>query len=29
MRLKLSYSINGNTVNEMGEVSTFPTELWQ
>ncbi|XP_005091259.1 AP-1 complex subunit gamma-1 isoform X2 [Aplysia californica] len=29
MRLKISYSHNGATVDEMGEVNTFPAELWQ
>ncbi|XP_052229804.1 AP-1 complex subunit gamma-1-like isoform X2 [Dreissena polymorpha] len=29
MRLKLSYSQNGNTVTEMGEVNSFPQELWK
>ncbi|GFS06594.1 AP-1 complex subunit gamma-1 [Elysia marginata] len=29
MRLKISYSQNGNMVNEMAEVNTFPSELWQ
>lgn len=29
MRIKLSYSQNGNTVTEMGEVSNFPENLWQ
>jgi AP-1 complex subunit gamma-1 len=29
MRLKICYTQNGNTINEMGEVSTFPPELWQ
>ncbi|XP_053401363.1 AP-1 complex subunit gamma-1-like isoform X2 [Mercenaria mercenaria] len=29
MRLKLSYTQNGNSVTEMGEVNNFPSELWQ
>eukprot|EP00106_Octopus_bimaculoides_P016729 XP_014784171.1 PREDICTED: AP-1 complex subunit gamma-1-like isoform X1 [Octopus bimaculoides] len=29
MRIKLSYSQNGNTVTEMSEVSNFPENLWQ
>ncbi|BFZ13168.1 hypothetical protein BsWGS_16207 [Bradybaena similaris] len=29
MRLKISYTQNGNTISEMGEVNTFPPELWQ
>ncbi|XP_059176379.1 AP-1 complex subunit gamma-1-like [Physella acuta] len=29
MRLRITYTQNGKTVNEMGEVSTFPPELWQ
>ncbi|KAL4234218.1 AP-1 complex subunit gamma-1 [Mactra antiquata] len=29
VRLKLSYSQDGNTVTEIGEVSSFPVELWQ
>ncbi|CAL1527635.1 unnamed protein product [Lymnaea stagnalis] len=29
MRLRINYTQNGKAVNEMGEVSTFPPELWQ
>ncbi|XP_052816690.1 AP-1 complex subunit gamma-1-like isoform X2 [Mya arenaria] len=29
MRLKLAYSQNGDTVTEMGEVNSFPPQLWQ
>ncbi|KAK3748665.1 hypothetical protein RRG08_000897 [Elysia crispata] len=29
MRLKINYTQNGNMVNEMAEVNTFPLELWQ
>lgn len=29
MRLRLSYSMNGNPVTEIGEVNSFPSELWQ
>lgn len=29
MRLKLTYTQNGNSVTEMGEVNSFPSELWQ
>lgn len=29
MRLKLAYTQNGNAVTELGEVNSFPQELWQ
>lgn len=29
MRIKIAYSQNGNSVSDMGEVSSFPTSLWQ
>ncbi|XP_070198443.1 AP-1 complex subunit gamma-1-like isoform X2 [Littorina saxatilis] len=29
MRLKITYNHNGSTVNEMGEVNSFPPVLWQ
>lgn len=29
MRLKLTYSQDGKTVTEMGEVNSFPPDLWQ
>ncbi|RUS72129.1 hypothetical protein EGW08_020102 [Elysia chlorotica] len=29
MRLKINYTHNGNVVNEMAEVNTFPSDLWQ
>ncbi|KAL8613855.1 AP-1 complex subunit gamma-1 [Nucella lapillus] len=29
MRLKINYNHNGTTVNEMGEVNSFSTSLWQ
>lgn len=29
MRLKIDYTQNGSIVNEMAEVNTFPSELWQ
>lgn len=29
MRLKLNYSQDGKTVTEMGEVNSFPPDLWQ
>lgn len=29
MRLKITYNHNGTTVNEMGEVNSFPPSLWQ
>ncbi|KAK7478395.1 hypothetical protein BaRGS_00030399 [Batillaria attramentaria] len=29
MRLKITYSHGGNTVNEMGEVNSFPPVLWE
>ncbi|KAL3860027.1 hypothetical protein ACJMK2_010200 [Sinanodonta woodiana] len=29
MRIRLTYKHNGNSVTEMGEVNSFPPELWQ
>lgn len=29
MRLRISYSVDGNPVLEQAEVNTFPKELWE